>query len=173
MRQSKTGYYADLFVYPPVVLALAAVDSRSPHSHFFARLLLSCLSGIAGWTFVEYVMHRFVLHSIKAAVEMHDLHHANPTAFIGISTWLSLVCFGLGGFVPFWLTAGPEIASGVVAGLMIGYVWYLVVHDAVHRWRLDRESFFYRAKLRHAAHHYGKQEGNFGVTTSRSASLCR
>jgi sterol desaturase/sphingolipid hydroxylase (fatty acid hydroxylase superfamily) len=40
-----------------------------------------------------------------------------------------------------------------------------VVHDAVHQWRLDHESFLYRAKLRHAAHHYGKQDGNFGVTT--------
>ena len=44
-------------------------------------------------------------------------------------------------------------------------VWYLVVHDAVHRWRLDHESFLYRTRLRQA-HHYGKQEGNFGVTTA-------
>jgi sterol desaturase/sphingolipid hydroxylase (fatty acid hydroxylase superfamily) len=165
MRLSKAGYYADLFIYPPVVLALIAVALRSPHSHFFARLLLSCLSGIVGWTFVEYAVHRFVLHSIKAAVEMNDLHHASPTAFIGTPTGLSLVCFGFGGFVPLLLAADLEIASGTVIGLMIGYVWYLVVHDAVHRWRLDQESFLYRAKLRHAAHHYGKQEGNFGVTT--------
>ncbi len=166
MRLSKAACYADLFVYPPVVLALTAVGSRSPHSHFLAGLLLSCLSGIAGWTFVEYVMHRFILHSIRAVAEMHDLHHASPTAYIGIPTWLSLVCFGAGGFVPLWFIAGLEIASGAVTWLMIGYVWYIVVHNAVHRWRLDQESFLYRAKLRHAAHNYGKQDGNFGVTTA-------
>jgi sterol desaturase/sphingolipid hydroxylase (fatty acid hydroxylase superfamily) len=166
MRLSKAGYYADLFVYPPVVMVLTAVGSRGPHSHFFGGLLLSCLLGIAGWTFVEYLMHRFVLHSIRAAAEMHDLHHANPTAYIGIPTWLSLACFAVGGFIPLWFLGGLEIASGAVTGLMIGYVWYIVVHNAVHRWRLDHESFLYPAKLRHAVHHYGKQDGNFGVTTA-------
>jgi sterol desaturase/sphingolipid hydroxylase (fatty acid hydroxylase superfamily) len=166
MRLSKAGYYADLFFYPPVVLTLTAVGSRSPHSHLFVGLLLSCLSGIAGWTLVEYAMHRFIFHSIRAAAEMHDLHHASPSAFIGTPTWLSFVCFGVGGFAPLWFIGGLEIASGSVTGLMIGYVWYLVVHDAVHRWRLDHESFLYRAKLRHAAHHYSKPDGNFGVTTA-------
>src|SRR5260370_19749872 len=130
MRLSKAGYYADLFVCPPVALALTAVGTHSPHSHFFVSLLLSCLLGIAGWTFVEYATHRFVLHSIRAAAEMHDLHHTNPTAFIGIPTWLSLVCFAAGGFVPLWFIGGLEIASGSVAGLIGGYVWYIVFHHS-------------------------------------------
>ena len=83
MRLSKWGYYADLVVYPVVVLALTLVSFRSPHSRFFGVFLLCSLSGMAGWTFVEYAMHRFVLHLIRAAAQMHDMHHASPAAFVG------------------------------------------------------------------------------------------
>ena len=167
MRLSKCGYYADLVVYPIVVLALTLVSFRSPHSRFFGVFFLCSLSGIAGWTFVEYAMHRFVLHLIRAAAQMHDMHHASPAAFVGTPSWLSLAAFGLGAFIPLWTIAGLEVASGAVTGLMMGYVWYLVVHDAVHRWRLNRGSMLYRARLRHAYHHHhvDQRDGNFGVTT--------
>jgi sterol desaturase/sphingolipid hydroxylase (fatty acid hydroxylase superfamily) len=167
MYLSKWGYYADLVLYPILVLALILADFRSPHSHFLGVFMLCCVSGLAGWTFIEYATHRFVFHSIPAAAEMHELHHATPTAFVGTPSWLSLVAFALGGFIPLWAIGGWEIASGGVTGLMIGYVWYLVVHDAVHRWPVKRDAMLYNAKLRHAYHHHhaGQLEGNFGVTT--------
>ena len=58
------------------------------------------------------------------------------------------------------------VASGATVGLMFGYLWYLVVHDAVHRRHLRRGSLLYRAKMHHALHHHGKVPGNFGVTSS-------
>lgn len=30
-----------------------------------------------------------------------------------------------------------EIATGGTTGLMVGYVWYLLTHDAVHRWSMQ------------------------------------
>ena len=43
MRLSKAGYYADLVVYPPIVLALTAVGLCSPHSQFLrARCFRAC-----------------------------------------------------------------------------------------------------------------------------------
>jgi sterol desaturase/sphingolipid hydroxylase (fatty acid hydroxylase superfamily) len=165
MRLSKVGYYADFIVYPPVVSALTAAGLWSSRSDFFAYFVSSCVLGVVGWTFVEYVMHRFVFHRIEAAIEMHDMHHAAPTAFVGTPTWVSLAGFLFGAFLPLWWAGGLEIAYGGTVGLMIGYLGYLTVHDAVHRWRIDDKSILYRAKLRHAAHHYGEQDGNFGVTT--------
>ena len=49
---------------------------------------------------------------------------------------------------------------------MLGYVWYLVVHDAVHRRHLKHGSLLYRTKMHHALHHYAKVRGNYGVTSS-------
>jgi sterol desaturase/sphingolipid hydroxylase (fatty acid hydroxylase superfamily) len=164
MRLSKAEYYADLIVYPPIVFALMVAVWCVPHSPYHFRAAIGILAGGAAWTLVEYVMHRLVLHHVPYVARAHDMHHDNPTAFVGTPTWTSLAAFTVGALIPLWWVAGFETAGAVTAGLMLGYCWYLVVHDAVHRWRLDQDSLLYRAKLRHMGHHFGGQEGNFGVT---------
>jgi len=39
------------------------------------------------------------------------------------------------------------------------------MHHAMHFWPFAHDSYFYRAKHRHALHHYSEVEGNFGVTS--------
>ena len=165
MYQSKWGYYADFVVYPIAVLALAWAVLRSSHSQFLGVFLVSGAAGFFAWTLVEYAMHRFVFHAVPAIARMHDRHHANPSAFVGTPSWLSLAAFILGAFLPLWATAGLEIAGGAAAGLMMGFTWYITVHDLIHRRPLNRGSLLYEAKLRHARHHAAREEGNYGVTT--------
>jgi sterol desaturase/sphingolipid hydroxylase (fatty acid hydroxylase superfamily) len=164
MDQTKWGYYADFVIYPVAVLVLTGLAFGSPHSRFLAVYCLCVLSGAAAWTLVEYMMHRFVFHAVPPIAQMHDRHHADPAAFIGTPSWLSVPAFVLGAFIPLRAIADVEIATGVAAGLMIGFVWYVALHDAIHRWPLRRGSLLYKAKLRHAGHHAGRH-GNFGVTT--------
>lgn len=164
MYQTKWGYYADFVVYPIAVLALTGLAFAGPHSRFLGVYCLCFLSGLGAWTLIEYMMHRFVFHALPPIAQMHDRHHANPAAFVGTPSWLSLPAFVLVGFFPLWTIVRLEIATGVAAGLMIGFVWYIALHDAIHRWPLRRGSLLYKAKLRHAGHHAGHQ-GNFGVTT--------
>jgi len=164
MHQSKLGYYADFVVYPISVTALVGAVLRSTHSDYLGVFLLFCLWGLAAWTLVEYLMHRFAFHGLPGIAQMHARHHVNPAAFVGTPSWLSLAAFVLGVFVPLRTMAGLEIAGGVVAGLMMGFIWYVAVHDAIHRRPLKRGSILYEAKLRHA-HHHVRHEGNFGVTT--------
>ncbi len=165
MYQGRWGYYADFVVYPIAVLLLTCLALYNPHSHFLAVYFLSFLSGLTAWTLVEYMMHRFVFHAVPPIAQMHDRHHANPAAFVGMPSWLTLASFVLGVFVPLRALAGLEVASGAVAGLMIGFTGYVAVHDAIHRSPLRRGSMLYQAKLRHAHHHAGRHDGNFGVTT--------
>jgi sterol desaturase/sphingolipid hydroxylase (fatty acid hydroxylase superfamily) len=164
MYQTKWGYYADFVVYPIAVLVLTGLALDSPHSRFLAVYFVSFLSGLAAWTLVEYAMHRFVFHALPPIAQMHDRHHADPGAFVGTPSWLSLPAFVLGVLIPLRTIADLEIATGLVAGLMIGLVWYVALHDAIHRWPLRRGDLLYKAKLRHAGHHAGRH-GNFGVTT--------
>jgi sterol desaturase/sphingolipid hydroxylase (fatty acid hydroxylase superfamily) len=166
MQLSKTGYYSDFVVYPAIILVLATTELRPPESVGQLEWLITCVVGITGWTLAEYLIHRFVFHRLPIVSRMHAAHHSIPSALIGAPIWSSVCAFTFGVFIPVWWQAGLNMASGLTSGLMLGYLWYASVHTAVHRCRLDRGSFLYRAKLRHARHHYGKQEeGNFGVTT--------
>jgi sterol desaturase/sphingolipid hydroxylase (fatty acid hydroxylase superfamily) len=166
MQLSKRDYYAEIFVYPPLVLVLAVAAWCGPHSSFHPREPAEIFMGVVIWTLIEYLIHRAVLHSVPLVKRMHDMHHVSPTAFVGTPTWVSLTGFAVGALLPLWWLTGLEAAGSVTAGLMLGYFWYLVVHDAVHRWPLDRKSIHYAAKLRHMRHHFGGGEGNFGVTVA-------
>lgn len=165
MRLSKAGYYADFIAYPAVALVLAAFELRPPESRQQFDWLIACMLGLGVWTLAEYLIHRFVFHRIPVIAQMHEMHHAHPAALIGAPVWMSACVFGFGAFIPLWGLVGFKIASGMVTGLMLGYLYYVFVHTAIHRWRLDQASFLYPAKLHHARHHYGTQDGNFGVTT--------
>jgi sterol desaturase/sphingolipid hydroxylase (fatty acid hydroxylase superfamily) len=97
-------------------------------------------------------------------MRLHALHHEHPAALIGTPTWLSAgLFFGL------WIALGREvpvpIADGLVAGLMAGYLFYAVVHDAVHHRRARSGSWLHRAKRRHAQHHRAGPAAEFGVST--------
>jgi sterol desaturase/sphingolipid hydroxylase (fatty acid hydroxylase superfamily) len=165
MEQSKAEYYADFILYPLLIVSLGMFEMGSAHK--VPYLWLSSLAfGLLTWTIVEYGVHRFILHSVEAVARLHEQHHATPGAYVGTPTWISLLCFALGGFTPALILLGWDAASGVTTGLTFGYLWYLVVHDAVHRRHLKRGSLLYRAKMHHALHHYGKVRGNYGVTSS-------
>ncbi len=122
MRLSKASYFADFAVYPPVVLALLILALQQVPPLVWIEWSIACLTGIAAWTLLEYVIHRGVLHRF-------------------------------------------DFASGITAGLMLGYVWYGGVHHVLHHWRVRPGSYLYRLKRRHALHHYARHSCNFGVTT--------
>jgi len=165
MRLSKAGYYADFFIYPPFVLALlAGVALRTtPLSWIYWSII--CLLGIATWTLLEYIIHRGVFHGVPIFAEMHEIHHDSPADLVGSPTGLSLViaCFGV--LLPLWWQTSFEFAGGLTAGLMLGYLWYVTVHHAIHHWHPREATYLYRVKRWHLVHHYSRDSCNFGVTT--------
>ena len=165
MRLSKANYYADIVIYPMIVTALAVAEFSSISAAVPYHWLATCGVGLMSWTLIEYIIHRFVFHVVPPALQMHLDHHAEPGATIGTPIWLSAAAFALGGFLPIWSYSGFETASGGLAGLLLGYIWYVVVHHAVHHWRIEPTSWLYTAKLRHTTHHYRSDDCNFGVTT--------
>jgi len=165
MEQSKVGYYADFIVFPLLMVGLAIREMEVLRG--FPYLWLGSVAfGLLMWTIVEYGVHRCVLHSIETVARLHEQHHAKPGAYVGTPTWMSLLCFVLGGFAPALVLFGWQVASGLTIGLLFGYLWYLLVHDAVHRRQVQRGSLLYKLKIHHARHHHAKMPGNFGVTSS-------
>ena len=144
---SRLAYYADFVTIPAMVALLVAFGNVS---------LVGVAAGIAAWTLIEYVLHRFLFHRLPVFREAHDLHHAKPSGRTGVTSWHSLGVFaGLAFIVP------PD----VLAGLALGYLGYIGAHHAVHHWRVGPDHPLYGLKLRHALHHKGV-EANFGVVTT-------
>ena len=165
MRLSKANYYADIVLYPAVVAALSIYEMSNSTAMARYHWIAACLLGVAAWTLIEYLIHRFVFHVVPPAMQMHLDHHSDPRATIGTPIWVSIGAFTSFGFAPLWWYFGYEIATGGLAGLLIGYSWYVMVHHAVHHWQIDQTSWLYVAKVRHAMHYYRTDERNFGVTT--------
>jgi sterol desaturase/sphingolipid hydroxylase (fatty acid hydroxylase superfamily) len=164
MRLSKAGYYADYVVYPVLLVPLAAVAvvERDPGARIIWGAVFCC--GVIVFTLLEYLTHRLLLHRVPPFSDMHDVHHRHPTADIGIPVWMSAAAGGTV-FAALWLGPGLNIASGITAGLVVGYLWFGVLHHAVHRWRARDGSYLHRAKRRHSRHHNETRPCNFGVTT--------
>lgn len=149
--QSKVSYYAD-FILVPLLIAASL-----PYAN-----LWWAPAGFAAWTLVEWLLHRYVFHVWMR--RQHWLHHIRPSAFIA---------------APGWLTAGLHIIAlsaafttgwvGAFAGFELGYLAYIITHDAIHHGAYKVEGsrwtwLGWRASLHHV-HHRGV-EANFGVITS-------
>lgn len=164
MQMNKWSYRADFAVYPllaGVALTLAFADVTRARSATSAGAVVA---GVLLWTFVEYLLHRWVLHHWEPFKRLHDAHHAHPSAFIGTPTWVSV-----GLFLVLWAALAAElpraIAAGLIGGLMLGYLVYVILHDVLHHSRVGPASWLHRAKLRHARHHRPGGCTDFGVST--------
>jgi len=164
MRLGKISYYADFVVYPVVIAALAAYALwRAPAAWYL--LIIAFLSGVAIWTLVEYVLHRFVLHHVPYIKDMHDAHHEDQLALIGTPIWISLAIMVVVVLVPLSLMTEFHIAIGLACGLMFGHFWYGGVHHILHHWKIEPGTLAFRLKRRHMLHHHFDEMGNFGVTS--------
>lgn len=170
MHLSKLGYYSDFVLYPicaalltVYALGTAASGAMLRHTLIFAA---AALIGVALWTLMEYLFHRFIFHEWPVFREMHDVHHADPKAAVGTPSWVSTGLFLAAVLVPIWLVAGDDAACGATVGLMAGYYWYIVVHHGTHRWSAKPGTYFYNVWRHHARHHYDPRPGNFGVTSA-------
>ena len=123
LRLGKIVYYADFYVYPLVIAALAAFAiSQGPKGGWMVWLT-AFVSGIGLWTLVEYLLHRYVLHHVPYLKEAHDAHHEDQLALIGTPIWISLSIMVVLVLVPLSLLVEQPIAIGLACGLMFGHMW--------------------------------------------------
>jgi len=164
MRLSRVGYYAEFIVYPVLSAGLLVTALwRAPEQA--GLLAVTFVGGVALWTLIEYVLHRFVLHHVPFIKDMHDAHHDDQMALIGTPVWLSLIIFMVCVFTPLWLLTNMVVTAGLSAGLVLGYFLYGGAHHIIHHWKVEPGSWGYKLKHRHGLHHHYDENGNFGVTT--------
>lgn len=129
------------------------------------------LLGILGFTLAEYVVHRWVYHPPHGASEeykeltynLHGFHHdypkdkkrlAMPPILAVVISTLLLFLFEL---------VLQEYAFAYLAGFVVGYAMYLVVHYTVHMYPPPK-NFLKALWVNHSIHHYSEDEVLFGVS---------
>jgi sterol desaturase/sphingolipid hydroxylase (fatty acid hydroxylase superfamily) len=128
-------------------------------------------AGILGFTFTEYAVHRWVYHPPHGASEaykratykMHGMHHDYPKdkkrlampPIVAIVLATSLLFL-------FELVLG-QYAFAYLAGFVVGYALYLMVHYIVHMYAPPR-NFLRALWVNHSIHHYSENDILFGVS---------
>ncbi len=164
MRLNAFGYYADFFISMALIALLAAAALTQGTLTQRAQWVLCVAAGVAGWTLLEYMIHRLLYHNVPYFIELHDAHHAKPNAFIGAPPIIGIALIFLMFFMPI-VALSFVAASGITAGILAGYMAYMLVHHAAHHWNLPATSWLYPARRHHALHHHHREDGNFGITT--------
>ena len=166
MRLTTVGYYADFAIGLALIACLTGMEVLADGSLFHAIIWLNYVAlGFAVWTLVEYGVHRLIYHHVPLFERMHDAHHAEPNAFIGAPPCLGPVLILLLVYVPARLVS-VSIANGLTAGVVGGYLAYMLVHHAAHHWNVPTTSWLYSTRHHHALHHHHSEVANFGVTTA-------
>jgi 4-hydroxysphinganine ceramide fatty acyl 2-hydroxylase len=129
------------------------------------------LAGFLFFTLLEYLAHRFFFHmvpstKIKAKIQysVHGVHHEFPKdkdrlAMPPIIAMLYAAAF----YFVFLFLLGDYVFS-FLAGILIGYATYLLVHYMVHAFQPPKN----RLKIlwvHHGIHHYKNPEVAFGVSS--------
>ncbi len=158
-------------MYTPIGILLTGF-SYSSHPRSFVTALSFIFLGIFVWTFIEYLLHRFVFHLTKVkepwrslASGLHMSHHRDIEAkdLIIAPPLVSFVYAGLLYFVFALLTQSFSLAAFMATGLVIGYVAYEWAHYGSHRFHPKSKIGKY-LKQYHLLHHFKYPNDVFGVT---------
>ncbi|KAL4856595.1 Fatty acid 2-hydroxylase [Chlorella vulgaris] len=146
------------WVVPLVWLPLAGLLAwRASASLPFITFAVVVITGVALWQLIEYSIHRFLFHAMPASpltivahFLMHGNHHKCPCdidrlVFPPLPACLpaSVIYGTLRAFL------SQACASGVFAGVLVGYVAYDCMHYLMHSGRLRG-----RLRTRHIHHHF-------------------
>ncbi|MEO7955014.1 MAG: sterol desaturase family protein [Polaromonas sp.] len=165
LEHGKLAYRADFVLYASASFALMTfLIIAAPREQRLEMMAFSLL-GLTGWTLIEYLLHRFVLHGLRPFSSWHARHHQRPAALISTPTILSASLIASLVFLPALILGGLWRACALTFGMLTGYLAYSITHHASHHWRA-RHAWLKQRKYWHALHHNPHmQPGHYGVTS--------
>jgi len=131
-------------------------------------LFLAFISGVLLWTFLEYVIHRFLGHEHKGKnlfKKEHLQHHREAHYFapapkkLMAALIVGAVLTALVSLLVSW-----SVALSFVVGLMGMYGLYEVTHTRFHK-RKPLARVFIILRKHHFYHHFHQPKMNYGVTS--------
>jgi dihydroceramide fatty acyl 2-hydroxylase len=134
------------------------------------------LGGIAFWTWVEYMVHRFILHGVfpdgpglrrlthRLFDHLHVEHHKRPWDGNHINGTIRDTAPFLAPAFLLALLLPPQTLLAFLSGLVQAYVVEEWVHHSVHFYHFD--NLYFRYIKRHHMYHHSRvgSERGFGLT---------
>lgn len=170
-RFTKVHYSVPLFLYVPFVLYFlyaATTDASLVWWQIPAYFFL----GIIVWSVTEYVMHRFVFHyeppgkwGKRLHFIFHGVHHDYPNdskrLVMPPSVSIPLALLFYFGFKTLF---GVSLVAPFFAGFLVGYLFYDMLHYAVHHVNSNNK-IFVALKTHHLKHHFKEPNLGYGVSS--------
>lgn len=170
IKHSKLAYRIDFALYGVVILTMAVFLLLTGSEERWLKFVALAVAGLASWTLIEYILHRFVMHGLRPFKQWHAQHHQQPTAIIYTPTIVSMGLFATLIFLPAQiLLNNVQSSCALTLGVVLGYLFYSMVHHATHHSsRLapqHHSAWLKRRKRWHAMHHQNIEKAScFGVT---------
>ncbi len=157
------AYPASLAMPCSALMVLAAYGVPT----FAAGIGLACVltvSGLAAWTLIEYVLHRWLLHGVEPFRRWHLAHHRHAGVAVRVpvlfSVLLVLAVVGL----PVLLSGNSGHAAAFSAGILLGNLLQEAVHHRLHDTRPVGRWLEARRQL-HGYHHFRDERRGYGTLT--------
>jgi dihydroceramide fatty acyl 2-hydroxylase len=131
------------------------------------------VAGVLVWTLLEYLMHRFLLHSrpqtggLATGLErLHLGHHRDPSDEAKITIPISGSLPIAGGLMGLFrlTTGGWGMAALLMSGCIAGYLYYEAMHFWIHRGGRGGR-WLGPLRAHHLSHHFKDQTRWLGVST--------
>ena len=160
-----------LIIYLPLVTYFLYL-SISTYSVSFVNIFFLVVAGIFVWTFIEYVLHKYIFH-FEATSEFgkkihfifHGVHHDYPSDSrrLVMPPSVSIPLAALFYFI-FMYLVGEVYVLPFFSGFIIGYLFYDLTHYAIHHFNMHNK-FWLEIKNHHMLHHYHDQDKGYGVSS--------
>ena len=166
-RLTQTSLALVIIVYVPIFMIMLYGTLEVNFIYAIPLFLL----GILGWTITEYLIHRFIFHSIYFQTKftrfyliIHGIHHETPldknrlVVPLYVSLPLSaIIYFGYRYFM-------GAYADPLFAGFILGYLDYDITHYRIHHFQ-PKTALGKKLRTYHFAHHFKDNRFNFGVSS--------
>ncbi|MBN1966814.1 MAG: sterol desaturase family protein [Anaerolineae bacterium] len=162
---------------PVALLLFIASVLAAPAGAFPWYIPLGIVLGLFLWSFVEYLLHRYLFHYEPTDPRLerifflfHGVHHAQPqdktrlVMPLPVSVPLALLFYGLFYLVFATVLQTPLLVNPVMTGFVVGYLTYDLIHYATHHLPMRSRLGKY-LKRHHMIHHYKHPEKRFGVSS--------
>ena len=168
---SKVHYLVPVFIFVPVILVstyMALFVKEIGVLAYFEFFFI----GLFVWTFVEYIMHRFVFHYVpknKIGLRLHfifhGVHHDYPSDAKRLVLPPSVsIPLATGFYFLFDAILPANYVFGFFPGFILGYLFYDISHYAIHHFNF-KGNIWKKIKQHHMLHHYQSPDRGYGVSS--------
>ncbi len=174
---TRTPWYVVPLVWIPVICFhfLDAWKDFSGSQLGLAGLGAMIVAGVAAWTLLEYVFHRFLFHMERGLPDhqlafslhflLHGVHHFLPMDRMRLVMPPILFAFlSVGPYHLIKAIIGQKYLNPLYCGAVSAYIGYDMCHYYFHH-GLSRISLVNQMKSYHMAHHYKDYNKGYGVTS--------